>query len=146
MGLDAWLYLERYDGDYDDWGENVSYPIELQEFESDCRKRGFCSIITAYKVGCWSNAEEIDEVFRQHQYDDNNTRVYLSMEDLADYKETCENMLESSREANKKLPPEESNQTEWLISILEYTIDLLKKVMAFLEKHADYSVFYDTSY
>lgn len=146
MGLDAWLYLERYDGDYDDWGENVSYPNELREFENECRKRDFCSIITAYKVGYWSNAYVIDEIFREHQHDDNNTRIYLSMEDLADYKETIENRLEDLRDGIERLSEAQRNYIECLVGTLEYTIDLLEKVMAFLEKHTDYSVFYDTSY
>ena len=135
--------------------ENL-YPKELEGFEKDILNRNFVSrsIKCDYQIGYWRKANAIHKWFVDicAQGEDNCLPIYVSKAELKALRELVEEVLTHKDKANSLLPTEEgfffgtTEYDNWYFQDLEYTKQLLDKVIPFLEEHQEYEVIYQASW
>ena len=153
MGLDMYLYLrkDKYRG-YSKQ-DTIKYPQTMKFFEESIEKRNFKSmeIRTDYQIGYWRKFNALHNWFVQHCADgvDNCRDIYVSKEQLCGLRELCKSILEDHDLAKSCLPTKEGfffgslDYDEWYFKELEYTKDLLDKLIEFLNKYNTHSLFDD---
>jgi len=164
MGLDMYLYLRKSEyhsgGDWrsDEERKLAKYPKELEPFEEEITKRNFPSVSsdTDYQVGYWRKANAIHGWFIDNCAEgvDKCRDIYVSKKEAKDLLTLCDKVLADHSKASEELPTREGfffgsqKYDEWYFEDIEYTQDLLEKVLAFLETEEgkDYDIIYHASW
>ena len=156
MGLDMYLYVRKYEccirwgNDYDEKKVNF-YPEELNVFEID--KRNFMSKETQYQIGYWRKANAIHNWFVQNCADgvDNCQTIYVSIEKAKELRNLVNRVLEKHELASELLPTSDGfffgsqEYDEWYFKDLEYTKELLDKVIILVDG-SDYDIVYEAGW
>lgn len=159
MGLDMYLYLRKHDYKsqhrFDNPTSNL-YPEELKDFEKEISERNFASIFTNvdYQVGYWRKANAIHNWFVEQCADgvDNCQDILVPIEKAEELKALCEEVLKDHNKAKELLPTCDgfffgtTEYDDWYFEDLEYTIDILGKVIEFVKSHDDYRIVYCASW
>lgn len=154
MGLDMYLKVGKYESKYtnnENYGKDWFYPEDLKELQEQIDKRSFASKQTLFMVGYWRKANAIHQWFvdRCAEGVDDCRQVYVDREDLQDLLNACEQVLEDHSKAEDLLPTctgfffGGTEYDEWYFKDLEYTRDLIKKLLT-LDK--DYEFYYEASW
>ena len=160
MGLDMYLYLEKYEScsrfneDYKQ-KKDTFYPEELEVFKID--ERNFMSKETLYQIGYWRKANAIHNwiVTNCADGEDRCQRIYLTTKDLEKLLSLVNQVLENHDLADQLLPTVDGfffgnkNYDEWYFKDLEYTKELLEKLLAFMKDNKmsmDYDIIYQASW
>lgn len=160
MGLDMYLYLVKsvYKSDY---RGGCTYPDEFAKFQVEIEKCNFksMSVETKCQIGYWRKANAIHNWFVQKCADgvDECQTIYVSKEELQELLDTCKEVVANSDKAGELLPTSKgfffgsTNYDEWYFDDLKYTIDLIEKIIDFIDngekdEQADYSVVYEASW
>ena len=163
MGLDMYLYLSKYEsvGRWVEDAENKAknfYPEELKKFAEDIFEHNFMSKSTEYRIGYWRKANAIHKFFVDTCADgeDDCREIYVNTDVLEDLLNRCKTVLEDHSKARELLPTEDgfffgsTDYDEWYFEDLEYTRDLIDKVLQFIEEQRKakncYEVFYKASW
>lgn len=156
MGLDMYLYVNKYescsqfDDDYKQ-KKDTFYPEELKVFKID--ERNFMSKETLYQVGYWRKANAIHNWIVQNCADgkDECQQIFLSVEDLEELHDLVVRVLDNHDLASELLPTVGGfffgslDYDEWYFYHLEYTKELLEKLLAFMQDEKLYKT-YDVVY
>lgn len=151
MGLDMYLYLRKYESNFSD--NNLSYPYELRELENNNRKRNFLSKDTRYQVGYWRKANAIHNWFVKNcaNGEDDCKPIYVPTDKLVELLKLVKEVLQDHSKASELLPTCEGfffggqEYDEWYFNDLEYTKDLLEKVLDVIGKYR-YDIYYQASW
>lgn len=164
MGLDMYLYLRKSEyrsgGHWSKEEERklAKYPKELESFEKEIEERNFpsVSVDTDYQIGYWRKANAIHNWIVEHCADgvDNCRDVYVSKAKLKELLNACNEVLANREVAKNKLPTQAGfffgslDYDDWYFEDLEYTKDLLTKVLDFLNANEDkgYQIVYCASW
>lgn len=164
MGLDMYLYLRKRNyycgGDWrsDEDKKKAKYPKELAKFEKEIKKHNFPSVYETkeYQVGYWRKANAIHGWFVDKCADgvDDCRDIYVSREQAKDLLTLCDKVLVDHSKASEELPTQRGfffgsqEYDEWYFGDIEYTQDILEKVLAFLEtkEGKDYDIVYCASW
>lgn len=146
MGLDMYLYLEKYESKFED--DEDFYPSEFAKLRKDVAKRNFLSKVTSYQVGYWRQARAIHKWFVS-QTDVvlfNGDKIYISIEQLEDLLDRCNKILSNHDMAKELLPlyvPAHGGVEfdEHYFYELQYTKELLEEVIE-IAKKGDYEICY----
>jgi len=159
MGLDMYLYAQKYIP-FLEWSkdekenEDFNKLVELTEIDELIDKEsGYIPAYAKVKVGYWRKANAIHKYFVDKCADgkDDCGEVVVYWEQLKELMDICEKLsLSKDVEQAKVLLPPQSNFffgstdiDEWYFSDIEYTYNLLKKI---LEKIPEENIEYDFSY
>lgn len=157
MGLDMYLYAKHYDS-ISRWDKDKNkdgfYPPELAELGNDIFNSNFMSKETSYQIGYWRKANAIHKYFVDNCADgiDDCREVRVSEDALEDLLGLCKEVLEDHDKAKELLPSTSgfffgsTDYDEWYFQDIEYTKNLLEKVLAFLKEQAEKHNYYDISY
>ena len=160
MGLDMYLYLrkEEYKSKSEFRNQEITdlYPTELKSFEKDILDRNFASrsVKTDYQVGYWRKANAIHKWFVDNCADgeDNCQPIYVPIDKLKELRNLCNRVLQNKEKANELLQTEDgfffgtTDYDEWYFRDLEYTKQLLDKVIVFIDSNNDYEAIYQASW
>ena len=159
MGLDMYLYLRKHDykssSKYDSSFSSI-YPEELKDFEAKILERNFASVFTNidHQVGYWRKANAIHNWFVEQCADgvDNCQDIYVSVNKAKELRELCRQVLEDHSKASELLPTcsgfffGTTEYDEWYFKDLEYCVELLDRVIGFVESHDNYQIIYCASW
>ena len=159
MGLDMYLYLRKSEWLSKSKFRNTEmkniYPTELKEFEDDIFERNFVSktVKTYYQIGYWRKANAIHKWFVDNCGEgiDECQESYVHLEELKLLRDTIDKVLQKHELGEELLPTEEgfffgsTDYDEWYFKDLEYTKNLLDKVIEFVDG-SDYEVIYQASW
>lgn len=160
MGLDMYLYLNRYES-VTPWEKGGTekkegfYPEEMKEFGEGIFKRNFMSKKTSCQVGYWRKADAIHSWFVNNCADgvDDCKPIYVSEEKLKELLGLVNETLANPTKASALLPTQSgfffgsTEYDEWYKQDLKYTRDLLNEVLTFLkDKDYRWSVIYEASW
>ena len=160
MGLDMYLYLERYES-LSNWDNKLSqekidsfYPQELKELRKDLFEYNFLSKTTKYQVAYWRKENAIHKWFVDNCADgiDECQDVYVPLEKLEELVEVCEEVLNNQSSAEDKLPTQSGfffgsqKYDEWYYKGLQYTVNTLKKVIEVMKTNSKYECYYHASW
>lgn len=160
MGLSMGLYLRKHEfvSKFDkDFATKRAgfYPEELEEFEADMAARSFLSKNVDYQVGYWRKANAIHRWFVHNCADgvDECQDVYVPVAQLKKLLEVCKKTLDDHTWAPELLPTTDGfffggqEYDDWYFEQLEYTVDLIEKVLKVLKnQEAASSAYYDVYY
>ena len=147
----------RWDKDYENKVKTF-YPEELTELGKDIDEHNFMSKETKYQIGYWRKANAIHKFFVDNCADgvDDCREMYVREETLSDLLDRCNEILADHDRAIELLPSTSgfffgsTDYDEWYFKDLEYTKNLIEKVLKFLNEQAEkksyYSVYYDASW
>lgn len=158
MGLDMYVYLEKYKS-YGKWKDDFEskkdtfYPEELKELAENIQEQNFMSKTTRYQVGYWRKANAIHNWFvnKCAGGEDNCQDIYVLEEELKELKEICEVVLKDHSKAKALLPTTSGfffgsqEYDEDYFKDLEYTINLINKILKVSENH-NYNIVYQASW
>lgn len=146
MGLDMYLYLEKYESKFED--DEDFYPSEFAKLRKDIVKRNFLSKVTTYQVGYWRQARAIHKWFVSQTDDrfENDGKIYVSIAKLEDLLNRCNKILKNHRMAKELLPLYYKGYggleyDEHYFYELQYTKKLLEEVIE-IAKKGDYEICY----
>ena len=156
MGLDMYLYLRKYESDFDNQ-KYPFYPKELKELEDKIAQRNYKSIYTEFQVGYWRKANAIHNwiVTNCAKGVDNCQEIYMSKSNLQHLLDTCKEVLSDHSKAEDLLPTKDGfffgnlEYNEWYFKDLNYTVELLTDVLKLLddnEKEQSFYLYYDVIY
>ena len=148
MGLDMYLYMNKYEVAHRYKIENGKklpknfYPKELEQLEQDILKRNFLSKETKYQVGYWRkfNALHWWIVKNYANEKDDCREIYLSVEDIEKLLKVCLKVMMDHSKASELLPTKsgflfgDTEYDDWYFENLEYTINLLQKIIELIKK------------
>lgn len=165
MGLDMYLYLRKSEYHSNcSWRNNeeekklAKYPKELASFEQEISHHNFASVYinTDYQIGYWRKANAIHQWIVDNCAEgvDNCQDVLVSNEKADRLLELCKLVLEDHSQASEELPTQSGfffgsqEYGDWYFEDLEYTKDLLTKVLDFLKtkEGEDYRIVYCASW
>ena len=158
MGLDMYLYLEKYQSRLPIKGEDTEgfYPPELKDIQKSHEKIGHLSKMTKYKVGYWRKVNCVHQFFvdRCANGEDDCRPVYVGLEELEELKTRCEKVLKKHALAEDLLPTQEGfffgsqEYDEYYFHDLQYTLDIINPVIDFLrnENNTSWSCYYEASW
>jgi len=162
MGLDMYLYLEEYksllkfDNNFTDKKVENFYPKDLRDFAKQHIKDNFLSKITQYQVGYWRKFNALHNYIVKTFADgeDNCKDIYIGgIKGVKQILDICLKVQENRDLASELLPTQSGfffgglEYDEWYFKDLEYTIDLLQRVIELLKRSKeDYSVVYHASW
>lgn len=138
--------------------EKAKYPVELATFQKEIEERNFASVSvdTDYQIGYWRKANAIHNWFVEKcaNGEDNCQVIYVSRDKLEELLNTCNEVLANKEVAKDKLPTQcgfffgSLEYDEWYFNDIEYTKDLLEKVLKFTktEKGSKYDIVYCASW
>ena len=168
MGLDQYLYLEKYESECEWKQTKCEYPNELKELGEKIYKRDFKIKLTKYLVGYWRKFYALQDYIEKKSSEEATARgCYLELEDIEELlenlkiitKEMNENKIDDelyySPKAYELFPPsnwytawkvdKEKCVDEWYKRDVEYTIELLEDVLQ-TAKTYDYDILYRASW
>ena len=158
MGLDMYMKIRKSEYKAAFRGDQLSYPAELdQAFEGNypgTLSKSVC-ITTDYEVGYWRKANAIHKWFVDNCAEgvDDCREMEVSVEQLKELYSLCLQVMVDITQAPELLPTcegfffgSEEYDDDYRVDI-EYTVDLLQKMIPFLEKHRnDYTAVYHASW
>lgn len=160
MGLDMYLYLEKYESCSrynDDFEEKKKgfYPEELEAF--NVIDRNFMSKETLYQIGYWRKANAIHSwiVKRCADGEDECQRIWVSTNALEELLEVTKKVLANHDLADQLLPTEDGfffgsqDYDDWYFDDLVYTKELIEKLLKFMsdeKMHRTYDIIYQASW
>lgn len=127
MGLDMYLYAEKYTSDYNG---GCAYPTELNAFS--LAGRSCKSVTSKYKIGYWRKDWEVHEIIMRNADTDSDNTAELGVDEM---KKIC---VELMRIIDK------TENTERLEE-LDYSLSLFQEAIA-LAKNKDYDISYYASW
>lgn len=162
MGLDMYMFLKK--SEYQSTCEQEHkglYPKEMKQFEEEIAKRNFASV--DYEVTCqvayWRKANAIHKWIVDNCADgrDECQVIYVPIDKLIELKDACGDVLENHSLAKDLLPTFKGfffggqEYDEWYYRDVEYTYDILTKLINFLNEHSNdkeckYWVAYEASW
>ena len=156
MGLDMYLYLEKYES-VAPWREDAVeraksfYPAELKQFGNDIYKREFLVKETKCLVGYWRKAYAINEWIENHctMGESASHDVYISEDDAAKLMGICKEIYSDHSKATELLHISDRDELdEYFYSDILYTAELLAKVLGFMatEEGENYDLIYNASW
>ena len=148
MGLDMYLYLRDYKSRHHYINRyNLEYPKELKELGDEILERNFMSASTQYQVGYWRKAYAIHNWFVKNcqNGEDDCKEYYISIDDLEKLGEVVVKVIYNHSLASELLPTYDDKYDEWYFKDLEYTRDLLIKVLPIAEEYP-YDIVYSSSW
>lgn len=164
MGLDMYLYLRKYEG-LGRWDNNMEqrkagfYPEELEGFVEEIAELNFMSKTTTCQVGYWRKANAIHNWFVRNCADgvDDCRPIYVGVSKAEELLDICEQILADHSKAEELLPTQSGvffgsvDYGEWYFEELEYTANLLRKVIDFINGHSfmvdcSWSIIYEASW
>ena len=159
MGLDMYLYLRKYEN-CSRWNNNYEqkkdgfYPQELKAFADEISNRDSMSKITVYQVGYWRKAIAINRWFFNVCAKDNYDcqMLYVSIGRAKELRNLCNRVLEKHELAPSLLPVsdgvsfESQEYDDWYFNNIEYTKELLDKIIAFIDENGGYDIIYEASW
>ena len=161
MGLDMYLYAKRYES-VSRWDKDKNkdgfYPPELTELGNDIFNSNFMSKETSYQIGYWRKANAIHKYFVDICAEgvDDCREMYVREEVLENLLKRCKEVLADHNKAKDLLPSTSgfffgsTDYGEWYFQDIEYTKNLLEKVLAFIKEHEekdnDYDIYYLASW
>ena len=152
MGLDMYMYLRKWEANHENKAD--FYPGQLESLETMIKARNFLSKSTEYQVGYWRKANAIHKWFVDNCANgkDECQDIWVDEKDLLTLKATCEKVLADHSKANELLPTTSgfffgsTEYDEWYFSDIEYTVELLNKVLAVITTDKSYDVLYRASW
>ena len=166
MGLDMYLYLEKYESEYtvpekerEEWKKNF-FPPEMEKLGEKLKARDRLVKETNYQVAYWRKANAIHEWFIKNCADgeDDCFRVWVSEEKLEKLLVICSEVLADHSKAPELLPTKSgfffgsTDYDEWYFADVEETV-MLDPVVEFLtemkrKKKGEYcyEIFYQASW
>lgn len=157
MGLDMYLYAKKYESvckwDKDKNKDNF-YPTELKEFANDIFNSNFMSKETSYQIGYWRKANAIHKYFVDNCADgtDDCREMYVCEKTLEDLLDRCKKVLDDHSKAEELLPSKSgfffspTDYNDRYFQDIEYTKNLLEKVLAFLKEQGEKDNYYNICY
>lgn len=146
MGLDMYLYLEKYESK-SKWGsirqnEEMHYPQELKEFEEEIYEHNFMSVHSRYQIGYWRKANEIFKLIVDTCYSKgyDNYRgddLYLGKNDLQNMLDTLNVVLN-----DLKTCPQHLGQYDEIIYESKVAKNLLPRQEGFFFGNQDINTYY----
>ena len=102
MGLDMYLYAEKYESKYRD--KTLSYPKELEELLKKTNKYHIASKTTTYKIGYWRKFNALHYYIINHfaYGKDEGQKIYLLKSDLLEILEVLKKVEKSFETAKIK--------------------------------------------
>jgi len=156
MGLDSYLYLEKYENKskYDNETREGFYPSDLKEVEDNLWEHNFLSKTTRYQVAYWRKANQIHSYFVNMvgNGEDRCQDIYVDCGQLEELVERCKKVLENHDLAEELLPTQSgfffgsTEYDEWYIKNLELTIKQLEPIIKVLKENNDYECYYQASW
>lgn len=141
MGLDMYLYAEKYVSNYDfvDDGEKRQYTdiLKALDFPSDMAPDSSPHAYTDISIGYWRKANQIHSWFIRECANgvDDCQRIRVDREKLEELLAICHEVLANPNKANELLPPQEGfffgsyDIDSWYMSNIEDTIKQLEKAL-----------------
>lgn len=162
MGLDMYLYLRR-SSSLGKWDKNYEqrkadyYPPELEGFKESLEIRDSLSKSEMFQVGYWRKANAIHGWIIKNcaNGEDHCQNIYMDLEDVKKLRNAINRVLAKNDLAEELLPVQEGfffgNQKydEWYFKNLEYTKDLLDKIIVFVQDYKGdgyFDVIYNASW
>jgi hypothetical protein len=150
MGLDMYLYMHKYESAHRyniESGKKLPknfYPKELEQLKQDILEHNFLRKETKYQVGYWRkfNALHWWMVKNYANGKDDCREIYLSVKGIEELLKICQEVAMDHSKASELLPTKEgfffgdTKYGEWYFREIEYTIDLLQKVIGLTKKQA----------
>ena len=169
MGLDMYLYAEKYESKYRD--KTLSYPKELEELLKKTNKYHIASKTTTYKIGYWRKFNALHYYIINHYADgrDECQKIYLLKSDLLEILNVLKEVEESFKTAKikeekddyiiyenpiaeKLLPTKDGfffgglNYDNFYLNDVETSIKTFEEVLKLLEETNDYYIYYQASW
>lgn len=175
MGLDMYLYIEKYESEYEveEFEEREKlrdkimerlYPEEMLPLirSMDAKRRTTLNRIARYEVGYWRKANAIHNWIIQNCADgtDDCRPIYVDISDVEKLRDTCNEVLRDKSKAPELLPTAEgfffggTEYDDWYMEDVRYTSELLTEVLTFISSlkddpvnvHKSYYVLYEASW
>ena len=156
MGLDMYLYLEKYQSKFHTDDTTGFYPPELRDIQAKQEARNFLSKMTKYQVGYWRKANHIHRFFVEKCKDgeDDCRPIYIHLSQLKELKKICEQVLANHDLAEVMLPTQEgfffgdTEYGEYYFDDVTDTLDIITPIIDFLEKenNSSWACYYEASW
>jgi len=158
MGLDMSLYLRYFPYEYK---ENIKddYPEELKLIVKDDGNVGYIGKETYYEIAYWRKANAIHKYFVDTCADgeDQCQRIYVSLGNLEQLVNICEQILNDHTLAPDLLPTQDGfffgslDYDDYYFKKIKYTYDVGSKIIAFMEEqdrcgNYDWGIVYQSSW
>ena len=163
MGLDSYLYLERYESKWripdekkKEW-EKTFFPPEMGELADLLKKRDLMTKTTSYQVAYWRKANAIHKWFVDECGEgiDECQKIWVPVEKLEQLVAICSEILLDHERAEELLPTESgfffggTEYDEWYFKDLEETVEMLDPICKFIRSHkdsVDWDIYYSASW
>ncbi len=152
MGLDMYLYLEKYESNCS-WENNKKkveefYPQELKDLGERIFERNFMSKETSYQVAYWRKANAIHEFFLNGE-EDKCQKIYVSIDRLQELVDLCKSVIANPSLAEHDLPTKKGfffgsqEYDEGYFQDLKDTIEQVEPIIEFFkDEHSENYVCY----
>lgn len=135
MGLDMYLYAEKFVSNADYRNEQDKYQAIVQALEADKFAKGH--IISEVEVAYWRKANAIHGWFVKHAEEDDCTPIFFTRDQIADLVFTCKTLLDNMNEelAEELLPPHQGfffgsyEIDSWYWDSIKETYETLSQVL-----------------
>lgn len=145
MGLDMSLYLRYRPYEYK---ENIKedYPEDLKFIVKDDGNVGYIATETYYEIAYWRKANAIHKYFVDTCADsvDECQKINVSLKNLKDLVEVCEQILKDHTLAPDLLPTQDgfffgsTTYDDYYFNKIKYTYDVCSKIITFMEEQGRY--------
>lgn len=174
MGLDMYLYIEKYESEYElEYEERKKlrerimerlYPEEMLPLmrSMDAKRQITLNRIARYQIGYWRKANAIHNWIVQNCAGgtDDCRPIYMDISDVEKLRDTCNEVLRDKSKAPELLPTAEgfffggTEYDDWYMEDVRYTSELLTEVLTFISSlkddpvniHKSYYVLYEASW
>lgn len=171
MGLDMYLYAEKYESKYRN--KTLSYPKELEELSKLINTYSVASKTTTYKIGCWRKFNALHNYIINHFANgrDEYQRVYLLEEEIKEILNILKKVEESFKTAKikeekdgyiiyenpiaeKLLPTKDGfffgslDYDDFYLDYVKRSIKIFEEVLKLLEERPEegYDIYYQASW
>lgn len=161
MGLDMYLYAEKYLASSPNWEserdrqalKDVIKIMGAEEVAPEEEHRSRSATIKI-EIAYWRKANHIHKFFVDQcaNGEDNCQDTYVSVETLKELMTRCERVLENHDLAEELLPTQSgfffggTDYGEYYYEVLENTLKILKKIIPEIESHNDWDIYYCASW
>ena len=161
MGLDMYLYAEKYFASSPSWGtdrdrEAVKNLVKMMDAEEVATEEEYRrqSASVRMEIAYWRKANEIHNYFVKNCADgvDNCQSVYIEIEQLKDLLDRCKKILDDNSLAQELLPTVSgfffggTVYDEWYFESIQETVKKLEKIIPQIEAHSDWDIYYEASW